>query len=104
MGHDNTTKESENYRIAREEGRDNTPYAFEFVLYEKVDSSTSDGLEEEEVITASEIAGWRRLNIGVDDIDNWTSMLTVFAQTYFEKRNEEEALESIKASYNLDES
>jgi hypothetical protein len=89
-------KDSDEYRIVRET-RAQSPYEYEFVLYVNTNSSAVDGLEE--VITATEVAS--RGGFGFDDIDNWTGVLTVFAEAYLKTERVEDGLDAVIREYEL---
>lgn len=89
-------KDSDQYRIARET-RANSPYEYEFVLYVNTDSSAVDGLEE--VITATQVAS--QGDFGFDDIDNWTSVLTVFAKAYLQTESVDDGVDAVVQEYDL---
>jgi len=84
--------ETDEYKITRET-RANSPYEYEFVLY--VDE---DGMFVEET-TATEVAGL--CGCGFDDIDNWTSVLEVYAEEFIESEMTLLSVEAVEEEYDL---
>lgn len=92
----NIVKDSGQFRITRET-RAKSTYEYEFVLYVNKDSSSADTMEE--IITATEVED--RGGFGFDDIDNWTSVLTVFSEAYLQTESIEDGLDAVAREYEL---
>jgi hypothetical protein len=83
-----TKVETDQYRITRET-RAKSQHEYDFVLY--------DFENGEEVITATEIEF--QADVHFEDIDNWTSVLTTFADNYVETKSVDDALTAVTDEY-----
>lgn len=80
--------ENKDYKINREV-RSDSPYKYDFVLDVKGD--------EEEIVTATEIES--TVGISFDDIDNWISVLKIFAEGYIQDKEYQDGLNNVKKEY-----